>query len=492
HGEPRRRAEMLENLHTIVHDAKTVGNQTKIKVFKTSIGVKDNFLEHFLELIKSSYAKITGYERKQDALDRCMAGLPEDLFSPVWRIAGLDPHSDTPVEILHVILLGFVKYFWRDAVTNQIKKNSPGADTLIARLDSFDVAGLNIPKLSGQTLVQYAGSLTGRDFRAIAQAAPFVLQGLVTPNCYTTWVALSNLIPLVWQPMIPNIDHHITALEAAIQDFLLRVTMWTPRWFNKPKFHILLHLPGHIHRFGPAILFATEGFESFNAVIRAKSIHSNRQAPSRDIARDFAQGSRIRYFMSGGRIHMRKKTDKTGDEVPDNLRPTSIQTGAVMRCIGPGPLSIIAQPNVVTDYLGHRFPERSRGHCNRGPSGPVAFALTQTGQKFPDMEEVMASHRLSQVPAALQPVLLHICESSTLENGDVCWPGSWILVQDFSGAISVFLVGEIVQIDGSSNHGASRPDLFLVQATTNYGFVEPYEMPAITPKEDAYRLMSPA
>ncbi|KAF6742725.1 hypothetical protein DFP72DRAFT_829964, partial [Ephemerocybe angulata] len=58
---------------------------------------------------------------------------------------------------------------------------------------------------------------------------------------------------------------------------------WTSAWFNN-KFHIIIHLPDHIVHFGPAILFATEAFESFNAVIRAKSVHSNRQAPSRDIA----------------------------------------------------------------------------------------------------------------------------------------------------------------------------------------------------------------
>jgi len=56
-------------------------------------------------------------------------------------------------------------------------------------------------------------------------------------------------------------------LEAKINEFLLRTAKWTPQWFNKGKFHMILHLPSHIRRFGPASLFATEAFESFNAVI---------------------------------------------------------------------------------------------------------------------------------------------------------------------------------------------------------------------------------
>lgn len=89
-------------------------------------------------------------------------------------------------------------------------------------------------------------------------------------------------------------------MTVSIDDFLAATAKWTPQWFNKPKFHVLLHLPAHIRRFGPAILFATEGFEAFNAVIRLKSLHSNRQAPSRDIARAFAQGDRVRHLLSGG------------------------------------------------------------------------------------------------------------------------------------------------------------------------------------------------
>ena len=89
-------------------------------------------------------------------------------------------------------------------------------------------------------------------------------------------------------------------LDHSIKDFIAHTVRWSPRWCNKPKFHILLHLPSHIRRFGPANHFATETFESFNAVIRAKSVHSNRISPSRDIAIAFAHGNRIRHLLSGG------------------------------------------------------------------------------------------------------------------------------------------------------------------------------------------------
>lgn len=216
-------------LQSLFESAKSVGNQSKIKAKKTETGVKDTYLDHFLDAMASSYANITGRDRKQEALAHFLTSLPSNVTSPVWKIlgicsppffpivhsttsfTGLNPHSDTPIEILHVILLGFVKYLWRDVVQNQIKKKNTNLEVLIARLSSFDVSGLGISQLSGQTLVQYAGSLTGRDFRAIAQVAPFVLYDLVTPACYQTWVALSNLIPLVWQPAIEDINTHVVS-----------------------------------------------------------------------------------------------------------------------------------------------------------------------------------------------------------------------------------------------------------------------------------------
>lgn len=70
-------------------------------------------------------------------------------------------------------------------------------DLLIGWLSSFNTWGLGISPLLGKTLVNYAGSLTGRDFRAIAQAAPFVLHGLLTDDQLKVWKALSALVTLV-------------------------------------------------------------------------------------------------------------------------------------------------------------------------------------------------------------------------------------------------------------------------------------------------------
>ena len=84
----------------------------------------------------------------------------------------------------------------------------------MARLSSFGTSGLNIPPLAGHTLVQYAGSLTGRDFRAIAQSAPFVLHDLGLPDEHLqAWAALSALVSLVWQPEVADISKYLVRTD---------------------------------------------------------------------------------------------------------------------------------------------------------------------------------------------------------------------------------------------------------------------------------------
>ncbi|KAH7867912.1 uncharacterized protein C8R40DRAFT_1164165 [Lentinula edodes] len=293
----------IDTLHNMFITSSQLGGKTKAKEMTTGTGVKDTFFGHFQDKIFAFIRRIphsTPTEERQGLVDDFIAqNIPPEpsCFSPIWRMKGLDPHRDTPVEILHVILLGFVKYYWRDAIT---RLDDHQKETLKHRLSSLDVSSMGLSPLAGETLVKYARSLTGRDFRAIAQVAPFVLYDLLPAECYEAWLALSALIPLVWQPVILHLDTYLATLELAIQRFLNCAAHWTPRWFNKPKFHIICHLPMHIRWFGPAMLYATEGFESFNAIIRDHSVHSNHQAPSRDIGRGFAQCSRVRHLLHRG------------------------------------------------------------------------------------------------------------------------------------------------------------------------------------------------
>ncbi|KNF01905.1 hypothetical protein PSTG_04729 [Puccinia striiformis f. sp. tritici PST-78] len=86
-------------------------------------------------------------------------------------------------------------------------------------------------------------------------------------------------------------------------EFYLQQILVTGQWVNKPKFHHLLHLSESILCFGPASLFSTEKFESFNGVMRNASIHSIRQSPGRDIAITFDNHYSLRSLLSGGIIY---------------------------------------------------------------------------------------------------------------------------------------------------------------------------------------------
>jgi len=116
---------------------------------------------------------------------------------------------------------------------------------------------------------------------------------------------------------------------------------------QQEKFHIILHLPKHIRRFGPAMLFATEAFESFNAVIHAKSVHSNRQAPSCDIALEFAQGNRVRHLLSSG-YFLSAGFHSIWKENPHILTPSQWST------IGPSAAGLMTTDSTPSSYLGLR------------------------------------------------------------------------------------------------------------------------------------------
>ncbi len=93
-------------------------------------------------------------------------------------------------------------------------------------------------------------------------------------------------------------QNDVNVLIANVLDIWAKID--PKRIFDKPKIHLIAHIPEDIRRFGPSPLFTTEIFECFNAVFRMCSILSNHQAPSRDIALTFRGLDRFKHQASGG------------------------------------------------------------------------------------------------------------------------------------------------------------------------------------------------
>ncbi|KAJ3776881.1 hypothetical protein FB446DRAFT_784792 [Lentinula raphanica] len=445
-GKPRTKSESIAALQSQFIEAQTPGAGNRIKSKRTESGLKDTYQNFFINRLLDASKRRQGTEPRS-AINATLKDFPSETMSPVWRIRGLDPHADTPVEILHVVLLGFIKYLWRDVIENQIKKNPEKKAELAARLSSINVDGLGLDsRLPGKTLV-----------------APFVLKDFVSADCFATWISLSKLVPLIWQPEIKDLDSYIRTLEHEIEQFLLHAAKWNIRWFNKPKFHILVHLPAHIRRFGPAILFATEVFESYNAIIRAKSIHSNRLAPSRDIAFAFAKQNRIRHMLSGGvfldRSHVtpNKKADEDFDNVqlPQRERVTQVQqyfrSGSFNKedwaSVGQSVVDVVAWSN---DSVGKYFRMSEVKKPLTGSMTLDATAAeqrwgnTQSGRCDPDSTLFSRSEKSEGKFCRGKDIIL--------VNGDKCMTSGYAACSDSSGSpftrdgILIVCVHEILQL----------------------------------------------
>ena len=116
------------------------------------------------------------------------------LISLTNKALGLDIHRDTPVEILHSILLGIIKYIWRHSLSLWSDKTKT---TFVLRLQSTDILGLSIPPIRAAYLTQYGRSLVGRQLKTVGQTAVFHLRDLVDTKVFNVWLAVSELTALM-------------------------------------------------------------------------------------------------------------------------------------------------------------------------------------------------------------------------------------------------------------------------------------------------------
>ncbi|KAI6147785.1 hypothetical protein BKA82DRAFT_140319, partial [Pisolithus tinctorius] len=312
-GELRTQEKTLSEIKEQIEMSKLSGGTEKVKTAVSQTGTRDAataaIVDRLLDLGKQLRKRDRGKPAIPEAevraqLERefevALAGRSlEDHINPLLGMAGVDVHKDTPTEILHTILLGIVKYYWGQTV--YILDKSHLLNVFQTRLESLNKDGLKTPTLGAEYIVRYKGALIGKHFKSLAQVMPYLIYDIVPRTVLDGWTVIGELVVLLWHTVIEDKEVYLAKLSCTINEFLSISAQCAPSiLITKAKFHFLLHLPMFIRRFGPAIIFSTERFESFNHVFRLASIYSNRQAPSRDTCKAFAEQDAVKHIVTGG------------------------------------------------------------------------------------------------------------------------------------------------------------------------------------------------
>ncbi|KAJ3744277.1 hypothetical protein DFH05DRAFT_1460400 [Lentinula detonsa] len=175
-------------------------------------------------------------------------------------------------ELLHTWLLGPDKYVWY-STTKDWKEGSESGFTVW--LESLCLDGLSIPPPRASYMMKCKNSLIGKHFKSLQQLAIFGLHNFCPSTLFEVWKATGELGAQLYIPEFRNMNLYLSDLEILIGNFLDAWAEFDPRRIiTKAKLHVLVHLPDNIRRFGPAVIFATEVFECYNAIFPV-TLHSH-------------------------------------------------------------------------------------------------------------------------------------------------------------------------------------------------------------------------
>ncbi|KAF8145504.1 hypothetical protein K438DRAFT_2097776 [Mycena galopus ATCC 62051] len=266
-GEARSKNSIFKVVQQQIHLA-CEGNETELKKSYTSSGVKDKYTKYWINDILSQFKKAVqnGEPKPQvtDALKKWVKDHSNEIYSPFLTTDSVDAPRDTPIELLHTILLGVLKYLWHVTHTSW---TSAQKKLFELHLQATNTSGLSIEGI-----------------RAGYISTVFQIHDLVDETKFQAWKALGDLAALLWMPEIDDMETYCQPPHSIV-NFLDSFAEIDPsKMVTKVKTHLLTHAPANVHLFGPLLGAITEAFESFNGVFRGASILSNHRAPSRDIA----------------------------------------------------------------------------------------------------------------------------------------------------------------------------------------------------------------
>eukprot|EP00731_Ephydatia_muelleri_P004904 Em0002g1080a len=239
------------------------------------------------------FAKISFANGSAKAELKTLSGLC-DMPTPILKLT-LDPYQGTPLEALHTLVLGPLKYFLHDVMSRLTKKEK---EQMQAFMNAFDYSGFEvIPK--PKRICNYSGSLVGRDIKAFAQMALFILEPYLSAGEKEVWIAMLKVFRIAYCGTLRT--SMLDAYQGTCDAFVQAIKEHNPSMLKKKKVHLVLHLPAALREFGPTSGYNTERCEAFNSLVRCQNVHSNRHNPSRDIAVGFSVREHLTYVVSGGR-----------------------------------------------------------------------------------------------------------------------------------------------------------------------------------------------
>ncbi|KAH9811013.1 hypothetical protein DFH28DRAFT_852177, partial [Melampsora americana] len=127
---------------------------------------------------------------------------------------GFDGPKDTPVKVLHVVLLGITTYLFCDQMKDlgNIKSGSKTYKNIFGRWRSFNATGLKNPPIQPNTMITYYQSLVGKEFQIVLQTVPFVLFEHITKAKREMWSSLCLMSSYIFQTSIPDMKKYVAEL----------------------------------------------------------------------------------------------------------------------------------------------------------------------------------------------------------------------------------------------------------------------------------------
>ncbi|KAI7937024.1 hypothetical protein MJO28_015923 [Puccinia striiformis f. sp. tritici] len=178
--------ETIDRSHEL-WDKTVKGVKDDYKKYSKAFGVQDVITKGFVDILK---------DRKKKHEAKKILAIAEHkyykLFNPFLRLLGFDGCHDTPVEVLHVILLGVIKYISNDFLTNTIKPKQ--ANDLLGTWQSFITDSLDLPVLNAAYMYKHHRSMIGKDFKILLQCAPFVFYQFMNEPQQDLWQSGGSFI----------------------------------------------------------------------------------------------------------------------------------------------------------------------------------------------------------------------------------------------------------------------------------------------------------